>query len=128
MDQTTTTPNEIYSKFAGKTVETMGLWAEANQRVLKTLADLTAGTAQEGVRLYAELQQNTMKAMGETPAALPWSPATWQDGYQKAVKLFEGNVQAITRSAERMQASAEQAGKGIQETLTAVAARMNQGF
>lgn len=128
MDQATTTPNEIYAKFAGKTVETMGLWAEANQRVLKTLADLTAGTAQEGVRLYAELQQNTIKAIGETPAPLPWSPATWQDGYQKAVKLFEGNVQAITRSAERMQASAEQAGKGIQETLTAVATRMNQGF
>ena len=37
---------------------------------------------------------------------------------------MEGQAQAITRSAERIQASAEQAGKGIQETYAAVVEKM----
>jgi hypothetical protein len=118
--QTQSTPNEMYSQFAGKTVETLSLWAEANQRLLKELAELTAGTAKEGVRLYTELQQNTVKAMSEGSTALPWQPGSWQEGYQKAFRLFEGNLQALSRSAERVQASAEQAGKGIQEAFAAV--------
>ena len=46
------------------------------------------------------------------------------DGVEKAVKLLEGQAQAITRSAERIQTSAEQAGKGIQETYAAVVEKM----
>jgi hypothetical protein len=117
-------PSEVYAQFAGKTAEALGLWAETNQRVLKEIADFTAGTAKEGVRLYAEIQQNAIRTLSEAPASLPWQPASWQEGYQKAFKLFEGNIQAMSRSAERVQASAEQAGKGIQEALSLVADRM----
>lgn len=120
-------PNEMYAQFAGKTVETLSLWAETNQRILKEIADFTAGTAKEGVRLYAEMQQNAVKALSEAPTSLPWQPATWQESYQKAFKLFEGNVQAVSRSAERVQSSAEQAGKGIQEAFTAIAEKF-KGF
>ena len=120
-------PSEMYAQFAGKTAETIGLWAEASQRVLKELAEFTSGTAKEGVRLYTEIQQNAVKALSEAPTSLPWQPTTWQDGYQKAFKLFEGNLQAVSRSAERVQGSAEQAGKGIQEALAAVAEKM-KGF
>jgi hypothetical protein len=120
-------PNEMYAQVTGKTLETLSLWAETNQRILKEIADFTAGTAKEGVRLYAEMQQNAVKALSETPNSLPWQPATWQEGYQKAFKLFEGNIQAVTRSAERMQSSAEQAGKGIQEAFSTVAEKM-KGF
>jgi hypothetical protein len=117
--QTQPMPNELYTQFAGKTVETLSLWAEANQRLLRELAEFTAGTAKEGVRLCTELQQNTMKAMSEGVTALPWQPSSWQDGYQKAFRLFEGNLQALSRSAERVQVSAEQVGKGIQEAFAA---------
>ena len=120
-------PNEIYAQFAGKTAETLGLWAETNQRILKEIADFTAGTAREGVRLYGEMQQNAVKTLGEAPMALPWQPGAWQEGYQNAFRLFEGNIQAVTRSAERVQSSAEQAGKGIQEAFSAVAENM-KGF
>jgi branched-subunit amino acid aminotransferase/4-amino-4-deoxychorismate lyase len=40
---------------------------------------------------------------------------------QKAFKLLEGNAQAITRSAERLQVTAEQAGKEIQAAFVQVA-------
>jgi hypothetical protein len=120
-------PSEIYAQFTGKTVETVGLWAETSQRILKEVADFTAGTAKEGVRLYTEMQQNAMKALSEAPPTLPWQPSTWQEGYQRAFKLVEGNIQAMSRSAERVQISAEQAGKGIQEAFSAVAEKL-KGF
>ena len=40
----------------------------------------------------------------------------------------EAGAQAVTRSAERMQTSAEQAGKGIQETYTTVVAKMKDVY
>ena len=43
-------------------------------------------------------------------------------------KLFEVQMQAWTRSAERLQTSAEQAGKGIQETCTGVASKMKDVY
>jgi len=125
-----------------KAVETLTVWAETNQKVLRDLTELTAATAKEGVRLYAELQQGAIEALRETQAvALRWQ-AAWQDGpkdpiawyqnamaesvdqAQKTFKLVEGNAQAVTRSAERLGTQAEQAGRGIQETLTAAVAKM----
>jgi len=123
-------------------VETLTVWAETNQKVLRDLTELTAATAKEGVRLYAELQQGGIEALREAQGvALRWQSA-WQDGakdpvawYQKAMaesvdqaqkafKLVEGNTQAVTRSAERLGTQAEQAGRGIQETLTAAVTKM----
>jgi hypothetical protein len=118
------TPSEMYTQFTGKTVEAITLWAEANQRMLKELADFTAGTAKESARLCAEIQGNAMRVLGETPSSLPWQPGAWQEGYQRTFKLVEGNVQAVSRSAERVQASAEQAGKGIHEAFAAIGEKM----
>jgi hypothetical protein len=137
---------EQMNQLAGKTVETMTLWADANQRVLREMAELAAGTAKESVRLYAELQQSAIDALRESQTAgLRWQSA-WHDGArdplawyqrtltetvenaQKLFRLVEGNVQAVSRSAERMQASTEQAGKGIQETFTAMASKMKDVY
>jgi hypothetical protein len=133
---------EMVGQAGVKAVETMTVWAEANQRVLRELVELSAATAKEGVRLYAELQQSALDAVRETQAAAFRWQATWQDapkdpvawyqkalvdsvdGAQKTFRLIEGNAQAVTRSAERLQTSAEQAGKSIQETFTAVAGKM----
>ena len=46
------------------------------------------------------------------------------DGAERAFALLEGNAQALARSAERLQTSAEQTGKGIQETCVAAVAKM----
>jgi hypothetical protein len=138
---------ELYGQFAGKTVETMTVWADANQRVLRELVELSAATAKEGVRLYAELQQGAIEALKDSQAtALRWQ-AAWQegaakdpvqacqkvlldgvDGAQKAFKAMEDQAQAVTRSAERLQTSAEQAAKGIQETYTSVVTKLKDVY
>jgi hypothetical protein len=141
-----TKAGEILGQVSGKTVETMTVWAEANQRVLREMVDLSVGAAKEGVRLYAELQQGAIEAVRDSQAtAMEWQ-TTWQgapkdpmewyqkalvetvDGAQKFFRLLEGNAQAVTRAAERMQATAEQAGKGIQETLEATVTRMKDTY
>lgn len=143
---TTIKGTEILGAASGKAVEAMAMWAEANQRVLRELVDLSVGTAKESVRLYAELQQGAVDAVRESQATgLKWQ-GTWQDApkdpmgwYQKALmdtvdgaqkffRMMEGNAQAMTRSAERLQTSAEQAGKGIQETVEATVLRMKDAY
>lgn len=137
---------ELLGQFTGKAVETMTVWADANQRVLREMVEFGAASAKESVRLYAELQQSAIEALKDSQAAaLRWQTA-WQEGakdpvqfYQKAVadsvdtaqkafKVLEAGAQAVTRSAERLQTSAEQAGKGIQETYTAVVAKMKDVY
>ena len=69
MNEATKKAQEMFTQGSGKAVETMTLWADANQRVLRELAELSAATAQEGVRLYAELQQSGLDALREAQAA-----------------------------------------------------------
>jgi methyl-accepting chemotaxis protein len=137
---------EVFTQSAGKAVETLSVWADANQRVLRELAELSAATAKESVRLYGELAQSMVQAFGEFQAqTLRWQ-ATWQDGakdpvgwYQKALtesvdnaqkafRAIESNAQAVTKSAERLSSTAEQAGKGIQETFSGVVTKMKEVY
>jgi hypothetical protein len=101
---------QMWSQVTSKNLETMTVWAEANQRMLKEWIELTYGTAKEGLRLYGELQGRAFEGV----KAL----AGGASGPQTACHLAEENVQTLTRTAERLQATAEQAGKGIQTTLT----------
>jgi prophage DNA circulation protein len=137
---------EIFTQSAGKAVETMSVWADANQRVLRELAELSAATAKESVRLYGELAQSMVQAFSEFQTqSLRWQ-ATWQDSakdpvgwYQKALtegvdnaqkafRTLESSAQAVTKSAERLSSTAEQAGKGIQETFSGVVTKMKEVY
>ena len=139
---TTKKAEEMFGQFTGKGVEALTLWADANQKILRELVDLSVSTAKEGVRLYAELQSSAVEAVKGGQDYLLRRQAAWQeipkdpvgwyqknllDGMeeaQKAFKLLEGNAQVVTQSAERLQASAEQAGKEIQQTFASVGSRL----
>ena len=43
-------------------------------------------------------------------------------------RLLEGNAQAVTKSAERLSTTAEQTGKGIQETFSTVVTKMKEVY
>ena len=134
---------ELLTQFAGKTIETMALWAEANQRVLRELVELGSTTAKESVRLYGDLQRAGLESLREAQGwALRWQagwkdasdPAAWYQklmadgvsGTQQAFRLAEESAQAMTRAAERVQATTEQAGKGIQETYAGAVSKMKE--
>jgi hypothetical protein len=134
--------NELLSQFTGRAVEVFSLWADANQKVLRELVDLSASTAKEGVRLYAEIQSSALEAVKEGQSCmqrrqdeLPEAPRDPMSVYRKGVlesvestrrtyKLFEDTAQAVTRSAERLQATAEHTGKEVQATFTQLAGKV----
>ena len=134
-----TQASELVSQMTGRAVEAFSLWADASQKVLRELVDLSASTAKEGVRLYAEMQSAAVEAakdgqayllrrQGELHAA-PGDPLSLfqkgvlesTEGAQRAFKVFEGHAQAVGRSAERLQVTAELAGKEIHATMTQLA-------
>ena len=139
---TTMQGSEMFSQMTGRAVEAFAMFAEANQKVMRDLVDLSASTAKEGVRLYAELSSSAVEALKESQSYLlrrqgelqeaPRDPlSVYQkgvlesvEGAQKAFKMFESNAQAMTRSAERLQVTAEQTGKDIQATFAQVAGKV----
>ena len=134
--------SDLFSQMTAKSAEVFSIWADANQKVLRELVDLSAAAAKEGVRLYAEIQSSAVEAVKDGQGFLlrrqgdmqdaPRDPmAVYQknvvesvEGAQKAFKLFEGNAQAMTRSAERLQVTAEQAAKEIQATFAQLAGKV----
>ena len=122
----------------GKAIEALTLWTDANQRVLSQLVELGTGAAKESVRLYAEMQLGALDAFrwqsGWQDA--PRDPMAWYgkavaesvDGAQKWFRMIEGNAQAVTKSAERLQASAEQVGRGIQKTFSETVDRVKDVY
>jgi len=133
-----TQANELMSQFTGRAVEAFSLWADANQKILRELVDLSASTAKEGVRLYAEIQSSAVEAVKEGQSYLlrrqgelqeaPRDPMSFTlesvESTQKTFKRFEDTAAAMTRSAERLQATAEQTGKEIQATFAQLAGKM----
>jgi hypothetical protein len=133
---------EIATEIGGKAVEAIAAYADASQKLLRELVDLSTTTAKEGVRLYAELQSAAVEAVRGGQAgflgghgALQDAPRDPMGACQKALldsvesaqrtfKLVEGNAQAITRSAERLQITAEQTTKEIQATFGQLAGRV----
>jgi len=134
--------SEMFAQMTGRAVEAFAMLADANQKIMRDLVDLSASTAKEGVRLYAELSSSAVEALKDTQSYMlrrqgelqeaPRDPfAVYQksvldsvEGTQKAFKLLESNAQAMTRSAERLQVTAEQTGKEIQATFAQVASKV----
>ena len=131
-------PNDFLAQLASRTVEAFSLLADENQKVLRELVDLSASTAKEGVRLYAEIQSSAVEAVKDGQSYVlrrqdePRDPLNfYQKGVlesvesaQRAFKLFEGTAQAMSWSAERLQVTAEHTGKEIQVTFTQLAGKV----
>ncbi|MBI3457912.1 MAG: hypothetical protein HY002_19205 [Candidatus Rokubacteria bacterium] len=143
-DPQTAAGAEFFSEMQGKGLEAFAAFADTNQRVLQGFVDLSVAAAKEGMRAYAELQSAAVETArtAQPVATPPWptledlrsDPFSWYqkglltavEGTQKPFRLLEANGQVVTRSAERLQASAERTGKEIQEALTSYIGRMKE--
>jgi hypothetical protein len=138
----TTSPVEILRESGEKAAETLALWSAAHQSVIRQLVDFTAATANEGFKLYSELQSSAIAAVREGQEIalskqvdfqeLSKDPLGWYqkrvlegvESAQLAFKRVETVAQTVTVSAERMQRSAELAGKQIQATFTSLGTQL----
>jgi hypothetical protein len=134
---------EFFAEMQGKALEAFSVLADMNHRVLQGLVGLSAATAKEGLRTYAELQSAAAFETARAPQApigpeafegLRHDPFAWYqkgllalvEGTQRSFHLVETHAQVVTRTAERVQASAEQAGQEIQETLATSVNRLKE--
>jgi hypothetical protein len=80
MQDTTRTP-ELFGQLAGKTIDTLTVWAETNQRILRELVDLGASAAREGVRAYVQLHAGAEQAGRSIQESLAGAAARLRDIY-----------------------------------------------
>jgi len=140
---TTTPPRispEFFTEMQSKALEAFTVFADMNHRVLQQLVDLSASAAKESLRASSDLQTaaveaiRTNKIANVSPDGFPQNPFAWcqkglltvVEGTQQAYRLLETNAQAVTRTAERLQASADHAGREIQESLTSSVNRVKE--
>ncbi len=135
---------EVFGQVAGKAMEMFTLWADANQRVLRELAGLSAATTKEAANLGAELGTRAVEALRESQVwwlrrqsemrDAPKDPLAWYqagvlesiEGTQKSLRFMEGGAQAVSRSVERLASTAARTSNDIQETFAALAAKMRE--
>ena len=130
---------EVFEQFTNRAVEGASLWADANQKVLRQLVDLSTATATESAKVFADLQSSALVAAktGQEfvlaqQGRLQKDPfITYQkgvldgvEGAQTAFKLIEASAETVTKSAERLQESAEKAGRDIQGTFATLATKL----
>jgi hypothetical protein len=131
---------EFFTQMQGKALDAFSVLSDMNQRMLQGLVSLSASAAREGLRACAELQSAAVEAAraaqpsltAENLESLRQNPFSWYqgallalvDGTQRAFRLVEANAQAVTRSAERIQSSADQASQELQQVLTASVDRL----
>jgi len=126
---------ESFGRIRAKTLESVSALAEANERVIRKLIDLSSTVARETVRTYAELQSALLDTMRIAPAPallsgqgleeLRRDPLAWYgkgvvsatDATQRIAKLVETNAQIVGRGVERFEASAEQMTKEIRSVV-----------
>ncbi|HEY7249658.1 MAG TPA: hypothetical protein VIG37_04120 [Methylomirabilota bacterium] len=125
-----------------KVMEAVSAFAQANERVVGELIDLSSMAARDGLRAIGELQAAAMEtargfqmpgmSQPETLEDLRRDPFVWYrkgvqalvDSAQRAAKLAETNVQIVTRNVERMQASADHAVREIEQAASGYVSRM----
>jgi crotonobetainyl-CoA:carnitine CoA-transferase CaiB-like acyl-CoA transferase len=134
-------PLPSLSEIGARTLDAVTAIAEANQRVIGRIIELSSEVATEPLRTLGALQSAAIEAARgafapasprETLDELGQDPLAWYrksvlstlDGTQRVFKLLEANAQIVGRNAERLQGSAERTGKEIQEAVTACASRL----
>jgi hypothetical protein len=133
---------DVFERYGNQALDTLGLWADVNQKVARHLMDLTANSAKDGLRLLTEVQSASIDALrggvgyiAERQGAIEeWqrNPAGWYrnsvlggvEQAQRSFRTLEGNAQAFTRYAESLQRTAAEATKRIQEAFDTVTERV----
>ena len=129
------------SEIGAKALDAVSAIAEANQRVLGQLLELSSSATADRLRTLGELQSAAVEASRgifapvnprEAFEEFRQDPVAWYrkgllsalDGTQRMVKFLETNAQIVARDTERFQGAAERTGKQIQDAVGACASRL----
>src|SRR6185436_5144546 len=135
--------SDLLNQIGGKALDAVSALAEANQRVVGQLIELSASAAADRLRTLGELQSAALDAARgvftpmnprEASEELRQDPFAWYrksvasmlDGTQRVFKLFETNAQIVSRNTERFQGTAERTGKEIGNAVSTCTSRLRE--
>ena len=124
----------------GKVLEAVAAFAQANERVVGQLIELSSTAAREGLRAASEMHAAAVDTVRAIPMPTPTEtiedlrrdPFAWYrngvqavaESTQRAARLVETNAQIVARNAERLQASAAASAREIEQAASGYASRM----
>lgn len=142
-DQQTAPQFPQINEIRGKALDMMAALAEANQRVVGQIIELSSAAAADRLRTFGELQSAAVDAARgalapidprEAIEELRQDPLAWYrkgvatmlDATQRAFKLAETNLQIVSKGTERFQGTAERTGKEIEHAVSTCASRLRE--
>jgi hypothetical protein len=136
----------VASQLATAGSETLGVWADVNQRVMHNLTVLSSRAWQEAARLAGEVQQANLDTVREWQvAAVRWQ-TMWPDAFRDPVRWYQRaleesiettnrmfgmnrrNAQTVTQAFERMQESAQEAGRTLEDTFKTATTKLQEVY
>jgi hypothetical protein len=121
--------------FAALGTETLGTWAELNQRVVQDLTRVSLGALEESARTTSEVQQATIAAWQNMQNAAARWQALWPEAFRDPVRWYQRaceqgttalremidlgrrNAETAMHSFDRMQTHSDEAVRTIEETF-----------
>jgi hypothetical protein len=118
-------------------IETMGVWADANQQLTAQLVGLSAEATKEATRVYAQLQQSSLDmwrasqddAFRWQTLWLQWSQQAFGESLKnahRASRLLNESLSVVTESLERLQTTTEQTGREMQDVFSGTAGKIQE--
>lgn len=133
---------DLFPALGTKGLETLAALAQVNQAVMGQLIELGSTAARETLRACAEIGSASIDAVRTAPApALPsrealealrqdpfalYRKALLQasEGAQRTARLLETGAEIVARGAERLQTTADRAGKDIRSAMSSYTDRI----
>jgi hypothetical protein len=135
---------ESFAQMRARSIDALAALAEANQRVVGKLMELSSAAARESFQAYIDMQSAALDAVrtAPTPAALTrevieelqQDPLAWYrkslvdavSTNQRMAGLFETNAKIFARGAKRLEASAEETAREIGDAVKSCMHRMKE--
>ena len=135
-------PQRQQNEFAALGVETLGTWAELNQRIAHDLTRASLNAVEEGARVTTDVQQATLAAWGNVHGAAARWQALWPEAFRdpirwyqrafeqgvtamhEAIDLGRRNAEAAMHSFDRLQGHSSEAARTLDETFRESASKI----
>lgn len=141
---------ETAARMAGQLVsagtETLAVFADVNQQVLRDLVQLSSAGLQEGTRLWTEMQHVGVEAVRNVQSAVFRMQTMWPEAlrdplrwYQRTLEesidvatqtlgLARKSAETATQSYQRLQSSAEESTRSLQEVFRSGTSKLQEVY
>jgi len=137
-------PTRVATQLSEVGTQTIGLWAELNQKVVRDLMDVSLNALRDNGRFLARWHESQIDTFCEAQSAswrwwltlpqaysdpLRWYQQTMEEmvsGVQRAARLGHQSIDGLGATVERLQGTAEEAARSLDGTFKEATSRMRE--